>query len=383
MNPFSERFIDKRGYASIRGGMSASPILIRYILREFLKLFGLSLLGLLCISLLVEFFEMIDDFIEHHTELVTIIEYFIFFIPKVIFYGTPIAVLLSTLLTIGIMSRNSELIAMRAAGVSLYSIAIPVLAMSFLISSLSFVLNESLIYTSNQRLNYIKDVKIRKKPPKIFFQQNKVWMRGKDNTIMNIDLIDPDGKNLYGVTIYKFGDRFNLIERVDAKEVRWGEGQWIFINGKIRSFSPGGVVKERDFDAIYYDFLERPEGLQKIEKKSEEMNIIELYNYIQRLKTAGFNTVKQVVDMHSKISFAFVSFVMALFGVPFSFRGGRGEGIVIGIAVSLVIAFLYWIIYSLGISLGSKGVFPPIFAAWIGNLLFGVSGIYMFLNVRQ
>ncbi|MEK6692391.1 MAG: LPS export ABC transporter permease LptG [Nitrospirota bacterium] len=362
---------------------SVSPILTRYILKEFLKLFGIALLGLLSISLLVEFFEKIDDFIEHHATADIIIEYFIFFIPKVIFYGIPMAILLSTLLTLGILARNSELVAMKSAGVSLYSVAMPILSVAFLVSILSFFFNETLFSPANQRLSYIKDVKIKKKPQNAFFQQNKVWMRGKDNTIINIDLLNPEGENLYGVTIYKFDKRFNLTERVDAKELRWNGEQWIFINGKVRSFPLTGAVNERDFDAIYYDFPERPENLQKVEKKSEEMNIVELYNYIQRLKTAGFNIVKHMVDMHSKISFAFVSFVMALFGIPFSFRGGRSEGIVIGIVASIVIAFFYWIIFSLGISFGKTGMFPPVFAAWVGNLLFGAAGLYMFLNVKQ
>lgn len=383
MRPSSKRFPDKALSAKVLWRIFGPPIMTRYILREFWKLFGLALIGLLCLSLLIEFFEKIDDFIEHHAELGTIIEYFIFFTPKVIFYGTPVAVLLGTLLTLGILSRNSELVAMRAAGVSLYSIAIPLLSVAFFISILSFVFNESLIFTANQRLNYIKDVKIRKNPPKVFFQQNKVWMRGKDNTIINIDLLHPEGENLYGVTLYKFDNEFNLIERVDAKEARWGRVQWIFVDGKIRTFPLNGGIKEKDFDAIYYDFSEDPEDFRKVEKKSEEMNIFELYNHIQKLKIAGFNALRYVVDMHSKISFAFVSFVMALFGVPFSFRSGRGEGIIIGIGMSILIAFLYWVILSVGVSLGHAGIFPPFFAAWIGNLLFGTAGLYMLLSVKQ
>jgi lipopolysaccharide export system permease protein len=359
------------------------PILTRYILREFWKLFGLALIGLLSLSLLIEFFERIDDFIEHHAEVGAIIEYFIFFTPKVLFYGTPVAVLLSIILTLGILSRNSELVAMKAAGVSLYSIAIPILSVTFFISLLTFVFNESLIFSANQRLTYIKDVKIKKKPPKAYFQQNKVWMRGKENTIINIDLLHPEGENLYGVTVYRFDDGFNLIERVDAKEVRWTSSQWLFLDGKIRSFSLAGKISERDFDAIYYELSEDPRDLRKVEKKSEEMNILELYNYVQRLKSAGYNALRHVVDMHSKVSFAFVSFVMALFGVPFSFRGGRSEGVVIGIGISILIAFLYWIIFSLGISLGRAGIFPPFFAAWIGNFLFGASGLYLLLSIRQ
>lgn len=379
----TEKITDKPGSTSGHGRMAVSPILMRYILKEFLKLFSLTLSALLCLSILVEFFEKIDNFIEHHAGLWPIVEYFIFYTPRVIFYGAPMAVLLATLLTLGVLSRNSEIVAMRAAGISLYSIAIPMLSVAFLISIISFVFNETLVFSANQRMNYIMDVKIKKKTQKAFFKQNKVWIRGQDNTIINIDLLHPDGENLYGVTVYKFADGFNLLERVDAEEVRWDGARWIFIHGKIRSFFPNGRISEKDFDAIYHELYENVEHLKEAEKQSEEMNIVELYNYIQRLKTAGFNAIRHVVDMHSKVSFAFVSFVMALFGVPFSFKGGKSEGIIIGIGTSILIAFLYWVIFFMGISLGRAGIFPPFFAAWVGNLIFGAAGFYMLLSVRQ
>lgn len=377
------RFSDKGRYATDLWRVFVPPILTRYILREFWKLFILTLSSLLCLSLLIELFDKMNDFIEYHAKAGVIIEYFIFYIPRIVFYGTPIAVLLATLLTLGILSRNSELIAVRAAGLSLYSIAIPILSVAFFISIISFVCNESLIFLANQRLAYVREVKIKKKPAKAVFKQNKVWLRGKDNTIINIDLLNPEGGELYGVTLYRFDDGFNLIERVDSKEARWTGSQWLFLDGKIRSFSPDGRIGERDFDAIYYKLSEDPRDFRKVEKKSEEMNIFELYNYIKRLKVAGYKALRHVVDMHSKVSYAFMSFIMALFGVPFSFRGGRSEGIIKGIGISILIAVIYWIVFALGISLGRAGVFPPFFAAWIGNFLFGAAGLYMLLSIRQ
>lgn len=383
MRTYSSRITSEDAFTKSLFRFSIPTILTRYILREFFKLFSLTILGLLCISILIELFEKIDDFIEYHASAGTIIEYFIFYTPRVLFYGAPMAVLLSTILTLGILSRNSEIVAMRAAGVSLYSVAIPILAVALLISLISFVFNESLVFSANQRMNYIKDVKIKKKTLKAFFQQNRVWMRGKDNAVINIDLLQPDGENFNGLTLYRFDDKFNLIERVDAKEARWDGARWIFINGKIRKFSTNGIMDEKEFDAIYYNFSEDPKDLKMVEKKSEEMNIIELYNYIQKLKNAGFNALRYIVDLHSKVSNSLVSFIVALFGIPFSFRSGRDEGIVKGIGTSIVIAIFFVLVFYIGISLGRAGIFPPFFAAWIGNLLFGTAGFYMLLSVKQ
>jgi len=383
MIPFLRRSSDKGRFPDNIWRASISPILSGYILREFRNIFLLTLSSVLCLSFIIRLFEEVDLFIEYHAEAVTIIEYFIFYIPMVLFHGTPMAVLLATMLTLGILSRNSELVAVKAAGLSLYSIAIPILSVAFFISIVSFVFNESVVFSTNQRLSYVKEVKIKKRPARAIFKQDKVWMRGRDNTIINIHLLNPDEERLYGVTLYRFDDRFNLVERVDAKEVRWTGNQWLFLDGKIRLFLPDGRMNERDFDATYYSLSEDPKDFRRVEKKSEEMNILELYRYIQRLKMAGYRTTRHVVDMHSKVSYAFMSFIMALFSVPFCFKGGRGEGIVKGIGISILIAVIYWIIFASGISLGRAGIFPPFFAAWIGNLIFGAVGLYMLLGIKQ
>jgi lipopolysaccharide export LptBFGC system permease protein LptF len=78
-----------------------------------------------------------------------------------------------------------------------------------------------------------------------------------------------------------------------------------------------------------------------------------------------------------------VSFIVALFGIPFSFKSGRTEGIVKGIGTSIVISIFFILVFYIGISLGRAGIFPPFFAAWIGNLLFGASGLYMLISIRQ
>lgn len=359
------------------------PILSRYILREFLKLFGLGAAALLTLSLLVEFFERIDDFLEHKAELSFVIEYFLLFIPRIFIYTIPIATLIATLLTIGILSRNSELVAMRAAGISLYSVATPILVLALGLSLFSFIANETVVPQVNRRLDYVKNVKIKKKPRMAFYQQNKVWIQDSENTILNIGLIPPEGNKFYEVTLYKLDQDFRLIERIDAREISWSGEGWVFSDGSRKTFSPEGGMNNEAFQEIHYKLSKRPEDIRVIEKRSEEMNILEIYRHAKRLKETGYRTTRYVVDMHSKISFAFVSFVMALFGIPFAFRGGRSEGIVIGIGASILIAFLYWIVFSSGISLGRAEVFPPLLAAWIGNLLFGASGIYMLLSVKQ
>ena len=106
-------------------------------------------------------------------------------------------------------------------------------------------------------------------------------------------------------------------------------------------------------------------------------------SYITKLKGEGFNATRYVVELYSKTAIPFVNFIMCLIAIPFALRSSRSSGIVMGVGVSIIIAFSYWIILSFGISLGKGSVLPPIFAAWLANIIFSAAGAVMLISTRQ
>jgi len=295
---------------------------------------------------------------------------------------TPVAVLLSTLLSLGLLSKNSEITAMKASGIPLYRIAAPILAASAALSGVLFWGNETIIPYCNSKAERIKVVKIEKKPPRPSLKHDKLWFRGPSGEIVNINLVDFKSELpvCYGVTFYKLDRSFRLYERVDSERMDWEGGGWVLTNGVVYGFPPEGGIRMRKFDRQAVALPEKPEDFKQVERLSEEMNLTELKGYIDRLRREGYNPAKYLVDLHGKISFTLANIIMVIVAVPFSLKTSRSGGMALGVGICMALAISYWLLHSFAISLGHAGRFPPFFAAWLSNLLFCTLGVYLLLQ---
>jgi lipopolysaccharide export system permease protein len=210
---------------------SRSRILQRYVLIEFLRLFSLSLSSLVFIYLVVLFFQKMNIFTKNQAPFYLIFEYLLYKIPLVTFQWTlPYAVLLAALLTLGNLSRHSELTAMKAGGVSLYRITFPLLIVALILSFVSFLGNEYLVPYTNVKTKYLLDVRVRKQEPSSSFKNYKIWY-WSENRIFNIQVLDSQLMILKGLTLYQMDSDFRCTQRVDAREARWIDGKWHSIKG--------------------------------------------------------------------------------------------------------------------------------------------------------
>lgn len=357
--------------------------LSKYIIISFLKIFVLCVSVIIALYMVVEFVENFDYFIGHKTSLKYAVEYFVLKLPMIIFQTTPITVLLSVLLTLGVLSKNNEITAMKAGGISLYNITAPLLILTFFISLFILIGNETIVPYATQKFYHVKYVVIEKTPPKIFFKQNMVWFKGSDNTIFNIHLLDIKNNQIKGITVFKFDPDFNLTERIDAKEMLYEKDGWHLIEGVSRKFIKDSNINTVSFEKESIILDKKPEEFKEAVKKSEEMTFFELRNYVARLKAEGFNVARYSVELYSKTAIPFINFIMCLIAIPFSLKSSRGGGVVMGIGMSIMIAFIYLVILSFGISLGKGEILPPILAAWLANIIFGLTGLIMLLSTRQ
>ncbi|MFH1625294.1 MAG: LPS export ABC transporter permease LptG [Pseudomonadota bacterium] len=355
-------------------------ILTKYIAREFLNVFFLGLSAFVIIYLTIDILENIDDFIKEGVPFSTTMEFFMFKIPLIVVQVAPVATLLSSLISLGILSRNSEVVAMRASGISVYRIITPIIGISLLVSVGSLIGNESILPYTNQRVKYIEHTALENKSPYGFFQQNRIWYRS-NNAIYNIDIFDPKGSTLKGITIYYFDGEFNLIRRIDAKMAKWVNQKWYFHEISSRSFDNGAEVSMERWHEKIIPLPEVPDDFKIVEKSADEMSYTELRSYTKKIRNEGFDATKYVVDMHAKLAFPFVSLIMPLLGVPFALKTGRGKGIVRGVGISIIISFVYWAMLAVSLSLGHSGVLPPVVSAWVSNFIFLMVGIFMLLHV--
>ena len=360
-----------------------SRILQRYVLVEFLRLFLLSLSSLIFIYLVVLFFQKMNIFIKNQAPFHLIFEYLALKIPLVTFQWTmPYAILLATLLTLGNLSRHSELTAMKAGGVSLYRITFPLLIVALILSFVSFLGNEYLVPYSNVQTKYLLDLRVRKENPSSFFKNYKIWYSSK-NQIFNIQMLDSQLMILKGLTLYQVDNDFRCTQRVDAREAKWIEGKWRLYNGAVRDFGEEGSIRTVPFSELEFPLKENWESFQKIEQRSADLSYTELATYIRKIRAAGYDSTRYLVDLYSKLSYPFLNLVMVLIGIPFGLKAPRSGGVALNVGISVLVAFIYGMFFYVFLSFGKSGILPPFVAAWTPTVLFFLGGIFTLMSVRQ
>ena len=357
-------------------------ILDRYTCREFLKILLLSMSAFILIYLIVDFFARMDTFSEHRTAPTLVFFYYLYQIPGIGFQILPLGVLMATLLGLGILSRNNEITAMKANGISLYRITFPLLLLGIGVSGLCFIGNEFIVPFSKRQSDSILSMEILKKPRKTFIRNDKVWYRSQ-NAIYNFQVFNPQEDLLEGITLFEFNDDFKLVRRIDAKRALWRGDAWHFYDVIIRDFRKERDIQTTRFEERVIPIPETPDIFKEEQRDTEEMGYYDLRRYIRKIEKGGYDATRYIVDLYAKFSFPFACAIMVFIGIPFSMKTARSGGVTLSIVMSIVIGFLYWIILNLSLSLGHSGWFPPQFSAFAPHALFGLAGIYALISIRQ
>jgi lipopolysaccharide export system permease protein len=357
-------------------------ILSNYIASTYLKILGLCISAGVSIYLVIDFLEKIGRFTRSHAELKHIALFFLYEIPEIAVQVTPLAVLMATLLTLGGLSRSSEITAMRGCGISLKRITAPILAIAFAISIATLFANEVLTPACYARTQYIQQVLIEKKSLNTFFRLQNIWYR-EESSILQARLFDPNTWTLKGITLWQMGNGMQPARRIEAGQGTFGNNRWILKDVVVWGFANGNVVRTDKVNELSVPLGLRIADLKILEKGADNMGILALRRYCDKLLKGGYDPTRYLAQMHSRLSLPFASLIMAFLGVPFALRGGRSSGIALGIAISLAIGFIYFIINSMVLSFGQAGVLPPIVSAWAANFIFAALGVWLAMTVNR
>ena len=352
-------------------------IISRYLYKEFFTFFIISLITFLLIYLVIEFFGKIDNFLEAHVPLKVAFLFFIYHIPFVIHQMTPVSVLISVMLTLGIMNKHNEILAIKNCGISLFRLFYPLVAISIFIGIGLFFLSESIVPITSSVANNIWKIQVEKKDTQGAYKLSHVWYRGK-GSIYQIRSYDSRKNIIEGLSIFFFDDTFTLHKRIDARKAKWIKGIWYLNDGLIQKISPDGSRKTMRFRSHTIQLPETPRVFERTMKAPEEMSFWELKRYTKKIREEGYDSTRCQVDLHNKIASPFISLVLTLIGIPLGLRKKKG-GIPFGITIGIGISFLYLLIFGLSRSLALSGALPPAFGVWLANLLFLLFGIYLIL----
>lgn len=365
-----------------RAAVRWPSILDRYIALTYARMLGLSSIALASVFYIAAFTELSEKVFKGAATWAMLGMFLVYETPQYLYYVIPLSVLLAALVTIAMLTKNSELVVMKACGISLYRVAVPMLVGAVLAGGALVALEQTVLGESNRRAEAIKHV-MRGGSPDTFDVLNRRWVMGTDGSIYHFNSYDPRNRQLSGLWVYRFNsDLSRVTERTFAAQAAYvADAEWRTERGWTRVFDTQGEATQftpfteakRTLEPASYFTTQAPDP--------EFMSYTQLRAYTERLKASGLDVVKQQVALWRKVSFPFVTIIMTLLAVPFAVTIGR-SGAMAGIAAAIAIAIVYWTTISVFAAMGAGGVIAPLLAAWAPNLLFGAGAAYLLLTVR-
>ncbi|HWA96515.1 MAG TPA: LPS export ABC transporter permease LptG [Terracidiphilus sp.] len=373
---------------TLRSARSVFPrILDAYVIREFLRLFLFVLISFVLLMLLFTSFELVGDIVRNHIPLAIVGAYLFHLTPSMVYQIAPLAVLIAVLVTFGVLNRNSEIIAMKATGISLYRLVIPVVSLAAILSAGMFIFNEYYVPQANRQQEALRST-IKGHPPQTFLHPEQKWMFGQSQPgqtgrIYYYQFFDPDRNEFANLSVFEFDPHtFSLTKRIYASRAYWNDAKdmWSLQNGWVRDMDGATVTQYSEFaQASFPEMHEEPGYFKKESLQSQEMNFGQLEDYIRDLRQSGFDTMRLRVALWQKLAYPLVAIVMAILAIPFALSMGR-QGSLTGIAVAITVALAYWVAEGIFGAMGTVNYLPAAVAAWTPDILFGLAGGYLLLR---
>jgi len=366
-----------------RSSGSFPRLLDIYILRRFFFYFALLMGSFVFLFETFTFFELLDDIARHRVPFLIVVDYFRYLAPYLLYQLAPLGALVAVLVTLGIMSKNNEIVAIKASGISLYRLAVPLLLAGLALAFTMIVLDDTYLPYANQRQDALHNL-IKGRPPQTYTHPQR-WIFGENYKIYNYDLFDPTQNLFGGLTVLEINPAtFQVRRRIFASRARWSATQkvWGLEGSWVRDFADGTIVRYERLPAVISlpELTEPPSYFNREVRQAFQMSWRELRNYIEGLHRAGFDVATLTVQWHEKIAFPLLAPVSMLLAIPFAFLVGT-RGAVGGVALGVGFGIVYWSMAKLLEAMGGVGQLPPFLAGWSPDIIFFFMGMYFFFKM--
>lgn len=377
--PLEER---RRHLRRLAGPRASTFVMDRYLVKQYLIYLGIGTGIGAVLVVVVDLLQTLDRFLRSKPPFFTILEHFVYRVPGELYKGLPMIVLIATVFLFLSLTRQRELDALKAAGVSLYRVSLPILLVAGAISVLAVVFQEVALPDINAKADEVDRVKIRGQLPRHLQRQTQIWYRSSDTRFFRMALLDPAGKSMEGLTVLEIGPDFRLMERLDARTARWTAEGWQLTDGVLRRMGAQNRITSEPFATRVVPMVEHIDDFIKVHNAPETMSFLELREYVTKLREGGHRVNRYLVQLYSKLSFPLVHVIMALVAIPFALVSPRSGGRSMGIGVAILIALGYWVLHSVAIAFAQADLLPAALAAWTANIVFAGIGTALLLSAR-
>jgi LPS export ABC transporter permease LptF/LPS export ABC transporter permease LptG len=360
------------------------PLLLDlYLLNRFFYYLILLLAAFVLIFDAFTLFDLLGDISKNHVSLFVVADYFRYLVPYMVYLLAPLAALVATLITLAVLTKNNEIIAVKASGISLYRLILPLGLAGCLVAGGMFAMGETFLPYANQRQDALRN-EIKGRPPQTYFQPTHQWIFGESGKIYNYEFFDPERQLFGGLNVFELDpETFQIHRRVFASRANWEptEGTWVLTGGWVRDFQDGKITKFVAFRAMSLAELSEPPSYFRREVlQSDQMNWRELRNYIASLQQAGFDTSRLNVQWQEKFAYPLIAAIIVCLGAPFAFLVGT-RGAIGGLALAVGIGIVYRAVAALLESMGTVGLLPAVLAGWAPDAIFAFLAVYFFLKI--
>lgn len=369
-------------------------LLDRYLLRELLTPLAFCLCGFLIFWISFDLFSELQNFQEKKLHGIDVVEYYAVKAPEFLVTVAPMALLLALLYALTNHSRHHELVAIRAAGVSLWRMCAVYLAVGALASIVVFALNElwvpNTVDTAEQILNRRVEKPAGMNPRESLrnlgfrnAREGRTWQIGAYNLASRV-MTDPKVN-------WQLANGYH--RELFAKRALWTNGMWVFYDVYEDTYAGGGLTNRNVTNILAMpDFTESPAVIQREVKMSERLShrgakradipLAELIPYLRLHPNAqGRDEAWLLTMLHGRLAVPWTCLVVVLIAVPFGAPSGR-RNVYAGVASSILICLAYFVLQQVGLALGAGGYVAPWLGGWAPNIATAAVGLWLSWRVR-
>jgi lipopolysaccharide export system permease protein len=373
-------------------------LLDRYLLRELLIPLGFCLCGFLLLWVSFDLCVTLGDFQKRGSTASDIAQYYLVLMPGFMVMVLPIALLLSLLYTLTNHARHNEITAIRAAGVGMWRLSLPYLAVGFVASLGLMAINEFWEPDSDETATAIRErhlaPALRTAGKKEVY--NLCFDNARDGRIWRIGVYNSETGEMIQPIVSWTGQTGARTWQLKADRAVPIKGVWTFYNARAfrqttNSDLPPVPLLQTNVLALP-DLTETPEEINSEIRISNSLSvhaarkadvpIVELLHYLRlHPNPSRSDACWLYTKLQGRFASPWTCLVVVVIAIPFGAAAGR-RNVYVGVASSIVICFVYFVLQQVGLALGTSGALPPWLAAWFPNLSFGLTGLWLTSNVR-
>jgi lipopolysaccharide export system permease protein len=359
-------------------------ILDRYIIQSVFVVFLTCLFSFLFLYIIVDAVAFLADILKQKTDPWLLAQYYFSYLPIIFVKVSPFSCLLATLYTFGKLNRNNEVIAMRAAGLSIMQITKTVIIFGAVVSLVVFWVNDRFVPSSVSMTKKIRDQiegyanKPRSGEPDAI---SNLSMYGSDNRLFFVNKFTLSRSAMEGIIIFEHDRHQEISRKIIATSAVFKDKKWTFYQALTYDLDMNGQLKgdPRYAEEEVMNIPETPRDFLNQRQRPDSMTIAQVSDYIRKLSTSGAITaVRNLrIDLYQKFTDPLTSLLIIILAIPFSLRVKKRSGGLASLGLSIVMGFLYYVLNAVGIALGKGGIIMPMLSVSISHIIIFLTSLYL------